>query len=136
MSRWTWVSLGIVLAAGAATAWYWCRLLAYNMPGLSPRAVEPDLVASSALPSGLLALAALLRRRSAPMQRVVAAAAVGLLLVQVLTIRSELAADWSHGTGFVSFLALVASNGVAAVVLVAAVVAAVRDFARNRRGTD
>ena len=44
MNRWVWASLGVVIAAGAATAWYWSRLLAYNMAGLPPRTVDPELV--------------------------------------------------------------------------------------------
>ena len=133
MNRWTWVSLGVVLVAGAGTARYWSQLLAYNMAGLQPRAVDPELLARSLFPSGLFAAAALLRRWSARMQLAVGASAVGVGVLQVLTIRGELAADWSRGTGFISFLALAVGTGVATVVLLAAAVATVREYVGRRR---
>ena len=93
MNRWTWVSLGVVLAAGAVTAWSWRLLLAYNMAGLPPREIEPNLLASSLLPTGLFAAAALVRRRSARVQLSVATPAVVVGVIQILTIRWR----WARG---------------------------------------
>jgi hypothetical protein len=45
MSRWSWLALVIVIAAGAVSLVYSYRLQTHHLPGLTPPDVQPSLLA-------------------------------------------------------------------------------------------
>jgi hypothetical protein len=149
MMRWTVVSLAVVLAAGAVTAWFSYRLGVHmaNHPvkffgvesdsrDRKPAKAEPGLLVLSTLPTWLLVLAGLLRRRSVRMQAAVAVAALLIAVVRVLVIHSDLSPDSSELLrGLSSALAWLVGVAMAGgVLLVAVVVAGLGWFRRQPEG--
>jgi len=113
---------------GAATLWHSYLLQKHHLPGLSVPDADPIGLGISAVPTGLFVAAGLVLRRSPGMQLSVAVAAVLVACLRVVVIRTELAAEWTHGTGLFSAAAWIVGMAVA---LVAAIVAVVREAVRQ-----
>ena len=133
MRRWTWVSLGVVVAAGAVTAWHSYRLNAHHMTGLPQPDVSPILLAISLAPTGLFLVAGPVRRRSVGVQVSVAVAAALVAALRVSVIRIELSMDWTHGTGMYSAAAWAVGMAIAGVAAIVATVAVALESARASR---
>jgi hypothetical protein len=133
MSRWAWGALVVVIATGAVTAWHSYRLQTHHLSGLSTPDMDPVGLGISAVPTGLLLAAGLVRRRSRGMQLSVAVVAALVAALRIAVIRMELSAEWTHGTGMFSAAAWVVGMGAAVVVAIVAAVAVVRESAHGRR---
>lgn len=133
MGRWTWVTLAVVVAAGAVTAWHSYLLRIHHMVGLPAPDASPVLLTASVAPTVLFLAAALARRRSVGMQLSVAVAAALVASLRVSVLRGELATAWTHSTGLFSAAAWAVGVAVGVGVTIAAAVAASLEFSRGQR---